>query len=160
MRKRWARTEWIGGTRPSFPLRVGVVCGLLLTCLLLALPAGAQTSKGSSFLSAQSGSMDAEDSISGNSPPMDAMHRELKEKQARELRKQRYAQVVSNTEELLRLATELNAEVSASKSTKLTGSQLRTLARIEKLARNVKDGMATPVAAETQRSITPAIGFP
>jgi hypothetical protein len=144
-----------------------LLCCLLLASILLTLPGSAQltsklTPKGSRLLgeqSAQSGIGDAEDST-GRSPSMDSWHREMKEKQTRELRKQRYAQVVSNTEELLRLATELNAEVSASGTGSLTAGQLRTLARIEKLARNVKEGMVRPVPAEQTPASTPVIALP
>jgi hypothetical protein len=150
MRERRALMEWVGGMKPRFPTRIGrgVIGGLLLVSILLVLPARSQR-----------GSYDASDSI-GSSRPMDAMHRDIKERQIRELRKQRYAQVVANSEELLRLATELNAEVSASKGGKLTGSQLRTLARIEKLARNVKTAMVSPVPSETPQMSTPVIAFP
>jgi hypothetical protein len=133
---------------PVWTGRGAIARSLLLLYFLLALSAGAQ-----------SGSYDAAD-IPGSSPQIDAMHREIKERQMRELRKQRYAQMVANTEELLRLTTELNAEVSASKSTRLTGDQLRTLARIEKLARNVKDGMVSPVPSETPQLSTPVITLP
>jgi len=170
MRERKALTTRIGGmkTQARFRLGSGVVARcLLLACLLLALPAGAQqtskqtwkSSQSLSGQSAQSGSYDAEDSV-GSSRPIDSMHREIKEKQIRELRKQRYSEVVANTEELLRLATELNAEVSASNSDRLTADQRRTLARIEKLARNVKDAMVRPVPAETGPTGTPVVTLP
>ena len=151
MKERRALTEPIGESKPRFRVRAGkgvIGCALLLVSFLLALPA-----------CAQSGTVDSEDSLTGT-PSVDAFHREIKEKQTRELRKQRYAQVVANTEELLRLATELNAEVSASSSGRLSGSQLRTVARIEKLAREVKENMARPVPAETPPASTPAIALP
>jgi hypothetical protein len=123
---------------------------------LLALPAGAQSStkgsKGTAILSgqsSQSGTIDAQDS-GDNTVPIDSTRREMREKMVLELRKQRYAQVVANTEELLRLATELNAEVGASGSGTLTGDQLRKVARIEKLARSVKEGMARPIPMDPQ----------
>lgn len=169
MRKRGGVAGLIAGLKPPSPVRDGIgviVCSLLLASVLFALPGSAQTSKhtsiGSRFLSgqsAESGSIDAQDSM-GRSPSVDPMRREIREKQIRELRKQRYSQVVANTEELLRLATELNAEVSASRNTTLTADQLRTLARIEKLARNVKEGMVSPVPAEQTPASTPAIPLP
>jgi len=46
---------------------------------------------------------------------------------------------------LLKLANELNAEISANPEA-LTPDQLRKLATIEKLAHSVKEKMSTPVA--------------
>lgn len=55
--------------------------------------------------------------------------------------------IVSDTDKLLKLVTELNAEISSTNPTSLTREQIRKIAAIEKLARNVKDQMRTPVQA-------------
>jgi len=159
-------------SQPQMPgnrLSGSLFCCLLLAFILFALHGSAQTSthtsKGSRFLSgqgasSQSGSIDSQDGM-GRSSSADPLSREIREKQIRELRQQRYSQVVANTEELLRLATELNAEVSASKSSTLTSAQLRKLARIEKLAHSVKETMARPVPVDTQTPAgTPVVVLP
>jgi len=68
-----------------------------------------------------------------------------KERQLRTLNALRQKAMVSDTAKLLQLATELNAEVSAGNSDSLTPSQLRKVAAIEKLARNVKQRMSVAV---------------
>jgi len=52
---------------------------------------------------------------------------------------------VNDTNKLLRLVNELNAEIARTEPSVLTADQLRKLAEIEKLARNVKEKMATSV---------------
>lgn len=60
----------------------------------------------------------------------------------RALNVERQQSMVSDTEKLLRLARELNQEVESSNPSALTPVQLRKLADIEKLARNVKQKMS------------------
>ena len=57
----------------------------------------------------------------------------------------KHKSIVSNTDKLLKLITELNAEIGSTNPASLTPDQLRKVAAIEKLARNVKDEMRTPV---------------
>ncbi len=66
----------------------------------------------------------------------------LREKQVRALNEQRQKQLVSDTEKLLELARELNASIGASPDASVTADQLRTIERIERLARSVKDKMS------------------
>jgi hypothetical protein len=54
---------------------------------------------------------------------------------------QRQKQMVADTDKLLKLARELNAEVAAQNSTSLTLDELHKVAEIEKLARNVRERM-------------------
>jgi len=58
---------------------------------------------------------------------------------------QRQRSLVADTDRLLRLASELNAQVASTNPASLTAEQLRKVAEIEKLARNVKDKMSTSV---------------
>lgn len=58
------------------------------------------------------------------------------------LNRERQKAIVSDTDKLLKLANELDAEIRTSTSEALTPAQLRKLAAIEKLARNVKDKMS------------------
>jgi hypothetical protein len=51
--------------------------------------------------------------------------------------------MVSDTNKLLKLVTELNAELSSTNPDALTPAQLKKIATIEKLAHNVKDAMKT-----------------
>lgn len=57
----------------------------------------------------------------------------------------RQKSMVSDTDKLLRLVNELNEEIARTNADTLTAAQLRKLTEIEKLARNVKDKMSTPV---------------
>jgi hypothetical protein len=69
----------------------------------------------------------------------------FRERRIRELNVQRQKEMTSDTEKLLKLTADLNAEVAKNHSPTLTPDQLRTLARIEKLAKSVKDKMSNPV---------------
>ena len=68
---------------------------------------------------------------------------------------ERQKSIVADTNKLLRLAAELNAEVSTANSDSLSPAQLHKLGQIEKLARNVKSMMSStgrepPVFQEVQ----------
>ncbi|HEY1648057.1 MAG TPA: hypothetical protein VGF96_08755 [Terracidiphilus sp.] len=65
------------------------------------------------------------------------------EKLLRTLNTDRQKSLVSDTNKLLRLANELNAEIARTAPDELTASELRKMAEIEKLAHNVKDKMST-----------------
>jgi hypothetical protein len=67
------------------------------------------------------------------------------EKLLRALNADRQKSLVSDTNKLLRLINELNAEVTRTNPELLTPSQLHKVAEIEKLAHNVKEKMSTSV---------------
>jgi hypothetical protein len=67
------------------------------------------------------------------------------EKLLRALNADRQKSLVSDTNKLLRLVNELNAEIARSSPDLLNSAQLRKMAEIEKLAHNVKDKMSTSV---------------
>lgn len=69
----------------------------------------------------------------------------LQQQRVQEIKIERHAEVVSDANKLLKLTTRLNTEVEASHATSLTRKQLRMLGKIEKLAKNVKQNMGTPV---------------
>ena len=69
------------------------------------------------------------------------------ERLLRALNADRQKSMVADANKLLRLAKELNAEISRTKPDSLTLDQLRKMAEIEKLARNVKEKMSTSVRA-------------
>lgn len=65
----------------------------------------------------------------------------MMERRMRALNIERQKQMVSDTNKLLKLAKELNDEIGTSNVGTFTPDQLRKIAEIEKLARNVKDRM-------------------
>ncbi|MGO9325432.1 MAG: hypothetical protein ACLP07_12800 [Terracidiphilus sp.] len=78
------------------------------------------------------------------------------ERQLNALNTERQKEMVSDTNKLLKLATELNEEVAANNSATLTDDQLRKMAQIEKLARGIKQKMADGVG----RPVQPVAGPP
>jgi len=67
------------------------------------------------------------------------------EKLLRALNADRQKSLVSDTNKLLRLVNELNAEIAGKQPEALSPDQLRKIAEIEKLAHSVKDKMITSV---------------
>jgi hypothetical protein len=118
--------------------------GRLLLCLalLLAWPGGAQNGSQQPHggLGQQMG-QHGDDSLSdlGDQYPVE------QEKRLRALNALRQKSLVEDTNKLLKLAAELNAEVSSAHPDELTLDQIHKLAEIEKLAHSVKEKMATSV---------------
>ena len=69
----------------------------------------------------------------------------FQEHRIQELNLERQKEMVSDTEKLLQLTKQLNAEVARNHSDTLTPDQLRMLEKIEKLAKSIKDKMTNPV---------------
>jgi hypothetical protein len=125
------------------------VCPVLWLALLLVLPCGlmyAQTE------SQQSGTGQLSNHPlryeTGNVVPSlseSTRNSVDQERRLRQLNAAKYKSIASNTDKLLKLVTELNAEISSANPTALTPDQLRKIAAIEKLAHSVKDEMRTPV---------------
>ena len=65
------------------------------------------------------------------------------QRQVRQLNISLHKSMVTDTNKLLKLATDLNAELSSANPDSLTPDQLKKVAAIEKLARNVRDAMKT-----------------
>ena len=65
----------------------------------------------------------------------------LRQKRLHQMREAQRKTVVSYAEKLLTLVTKLNAEISSTNPVALTPDQLRKVAEVEKLARNVRDMM-------------------
>jgi hypothetical protein len=63
------------------------------------------------------------------------------------LNTERYKQMISDTNKLLKLAKELNDAVAVNAYDSLNPDQLRKVAQIEKLARSVKEAMSEGVGA-------------
>ena len=122
---------------------------MLWLALALALPAGAQNGPP---LPLPGG---AQNGPSGMQQPTLRQHLPMspaplndadpiqEERWLRGLNIERQKMMVSDANKLLKLASELNAEVSSSNQDSLTPAQLRNVAEIEKLARSVKEKMST-----------------
>jgi hypothetical protein len=67
------------------------------------------------------------------------------ERLLRALNADRQKSLVADTNKLLRLVNELNAEIAHTTPDSLSAAQLRKMAEIEKLAHNVRDKMSTSV---------------
>ena len=75
----------------------------------------------------------------GNADELDPV---LAARQMRALNEERQKSIVSDTERLLKLVREFNAEIASGEAVPLTVPQVRRLAEIEKLARDVKQKMS------------------
>jgi hypothetical protein len=64
------------------------------------------------------------------------------EKRLRAMNIDRHKSLVSDTDKLVKLARQLDAEIASNPSNQLTSEQLHKVAEIEKLAHNVKTKMA------------------
>lgn len=113
----------------------------LAAALLLALPGGAQSGlqvprAPTSPIGPQVGGV-----IGGNSDD-DSVEQE---KRLKALNAERQKSMVADTNKLLKLAGELNAELAGEHPESLNPDQLRKVAEIEKLAHSVKDKMSMSV---------------
>jgi hypothetical protein len=82
----------------------------------------------------------------------------FEEKRLRQLGAAQHKAMVDDADKLLKLVTELNAEISITTPNSLTPEELRKVAEIEKLAHSVKDKMrnslvGTPVFQNTMPDI-------
>jgi hypothetical protein len=116
----------------------------LWLALALALPGGAQNGPPGSVTrgpGVQPISQRAGGGLEdiGNADPTE------EERRLRTMNAERHKLMVADTNKLLKLASELNAEISREKPDSLTPAQLRKVAEIEKLARSVKEKMSTSV---------------
>jgi len=83
--------------------------------------------------------------VSGDGPDAQPGGPHADERLLRALNADRQKSLVNDTNKLLRLVNELNAEIARTSPAALTPEQVRKLAEIEKLARNVREKMATSV---------------
>jgi len=95
-------------------------------------------------------------------PEVDDQYSAEDERRLRALNADRQKSLVAETDKLLKLATELNAEVSSAHPDALTANQLRKLAEMEKLAHGVKDKMSTSVRGVSpfMQSFPPSLRSP
>ena len=115
----------------------------LCLALLLAPPGGAQNGPGSAPRGP--GVQPIGQRVGGGLEEMGTVDPIETEKRLRALNAERQKSMVSDTNKLLKLASELNAEINRENPDSLTPAQLSRLAEIEKLAHRVKDKMSTSV---------------
>jgi hypothetical protein len=125
-----------------YPALTWVLAMAMLPALPLALRCGAQNTAGQqhpTMLQQPIGQhLGGMDDLPGGNPIQN-------ERLLRALNADRQKSLVSDTNKLLRLVNELNAEIARTNPNALTEAQLRKVAEIEKLAHNVKDKMSTSV---------------
>jgi hypothetical protein len=127
-----------------------VLCATFWLAMMI-VPCSAQVSNGGHFPSG-SGQTSNQRTIYPTPPPdMDqpmtgsASEPVYMERRMRQLNDVQHKSMVADTDKLLKLVTELNAEINGTNSNSLTPEQLRKVMEIEKLAHSVKDKMRTSV---------------
>ena len=83
----------------------------------------------------------------------------LEQKQLREMNAKLHKSIVSDTDKLLKMVAELNAEIGGTNPASLTAEQLRKVAAIEKLAHSLRNQMSSPIK-ELPPFIDPAKPLP
>ena len=127
---RESSTRGARGYTPPFALRATWVLAVFLFGAVVAQPAGQQ------FPNPLGRHQTNPFSNSSDEDPL------LAAKQLRVLNEERQKSIVSDTERLLKLVRELNAEIASDGADALTATQVHNLVEIEKLARNVKQKMS------------------
>lgn len=90
----------------------------------------------------------------------DSGNPEMEAKRLEALNAERQKSLVSDTNKLLRLTAELNSQINGTHPARLSEAQLRMVAEIEKLARNIREKMCTSVKAVPQFGPAPALMIP
>lgn len=81
----------------------------------------------------------------------------MEAKRLNALNAERQKAMVADTDKLVKLAAELNEEVNGGTPSRLTEEQLRKVAEIEKLARSIREKMATSVRPAPSMMDPPAV---
>lgn len=141
--------------------------GQLIAAIVVAflLAVGSQTARcqmGSGTNSGQSGQSINRPPFTRNqqdaNSPFDDFDSVTAERRNRALNMERQKLMVSDASKLLKLARELNDEVASARSDAFTSDQLRKIAEIEKLARSVRERMASAVGSP-QPMMQPPSGY-
>jgi hypothetical protein len=109
--------------------------GLAIVFVMVSEPGVRSQSGSPRDIINRSASMTTDPAGSGDLDPI------MMERRMNALNKERQKEMVSDTNELLKLAKELNDEIAARDTGGLTPEQLHKIAEIEKLARGVKEKM-------------------
>ena len=127
-------------------VRRAVCAGLIGLSLALAVAAQNLAPQTDPFGAQQAPAMPPHLGSSFDMPsPFDIDGPIMHERLLRRINADRQKTLVAQTNKLLALVTELNAEVSRNDSASLTPAQLSKVAEIEKLAANVRKNMSTSV---------------
>ena len=116
---------------------------MLWLALVLALPGGAQNAPANN--KPPSYPVPWQERTPITSDPSNVHDPKQDVRWQRGLNVERQKEMVSDTNKLLKLASELNAEIISSNSDSLTPLQLRKVGKIEKLARSIKEKMNTNI---------------
>ena len=111
----------------------------LCLALLLATPAGAQVRGSSPSLPTLPSGAPVGTREDYDIPSRDALE---EARRMRALNESRQKGIISDTNKLLKLTTEFNAEIASENSGELTRAQVRKLAQIEKLAHSISEKMS------------------
>jgi len=155
-----AETKSLRGWFSRVSGKLEVALGLIAVLALMAgQPARCQSGAGSSNgQSSPRGPYTAHQDPASNFDDMEPM---VMERRLTALNVERQKQMVSDANKLLKLARELNDEVAAANADSFTPDQLHKIAEIEKLARSVRERMASAVGApQPTLQPAPAYGFP
>lgn len=90
----------------------------------------------------------------------DSGNAEMEAKRLEAMNAERQKSLVSDTNKLLKLTAELNSQINGTHPARLSEAQLRMVAEIEKLARNIREKMCTSVKAVPQLGPAPAVMIP
>jgi hypothetical protein len=91
--------------------------------------------------------------------PVDGAGSSFYEKRLRMLNSAQHDSMVADTDRLVKMVAELNAQVSRSNAKSLTPEQLRMVAEIEKLAHSVRDKMRMSVRSSVYGDMAPPAPF-
>ena len=150
-------------------LTFGLCIGLTMALLVLADGgmAGRAQFSGSNPGSTNSGQGMGQDagrggSLSRSTAPLsnDDFDSVMTEKRMRALNAERQKQMIADANKLLKLAKELNDEVARANQSSFTPDQLRKIAEIEKLAKNVRERMSAGVGETPSLLTSPALVYP
>jgi hypothetical protein len=78
----------------------------------------------------------------------------MQAKRIKALNADRQKALVADTDKLVKLVAELNAEINGAPPSSLTDTQIKKLAEIEKLAHNIREKMSSSINVPTQMSPT------
>jgi hypothetical protein len=84
----------------------------------------------------------------------------MTERRMRALNSERQKQMVADANKLLKLAKELNDEVATANENAFTADQLRKIAEIEKLAKNVRERMTAGIGQAPSTMSPPNVIYP
>jgi hypothetical protein len=122
-------------------------CGALCLALLLTTTGGAQVRPVAPSLPTLPSGVPVGSRQDYDIPSRDPAE---EERRLRALNAERQKRVVSDASKILKLTNELSAEIARANSDSLTRSEVRKLAEIEKLARDLKTNMSTTTLPSTE----------